>query len=366
MKNNLAENIRSFRKSMGFTQEQLAERLGVTLAAVSKWERGNSEPDLSFIMDLAEVFHVSVDVLVGFSMHSTDAEAEAERIEQMVGVEPDERILEEYDTALKKFPNNFRVVFGAARCYAGIGIMYRQEPKIRNGLGLLQRSIDLISQNTFEEIGEADIRNDIAQCYAALKNYNKAIEEYKRNNVSGINNARIGLLYTENVGKPEEGILYTQKAFLGDVTDMITALCGCVSYCYRTAKYDEGMMTALWSIGFLESLKKDPDRHCYLDKIVCLFYMDLAMMQDGKGMTEASEENLLKAAKMAADFDRDPNNTFENMILQDNVEKLNIYDDAGQTAMDGMLNVLEDYGSFVSEGFKKKAERMFKAKGEKK
>ena len=64
MENILAENIRSYRKGLGLTQEQLAERLGITLGAVSKWERGSSEPDLSYIMDLAGIFHVSVDALV--------------------------------------------------------------------------------------------------------------------------------------------------------------------------------------------------------------------------------------------------------------------------------------------------------------
>ena len=112
MENNLAENIRSFRKSMGFTQEQLAERLGITLAAVSKWERGTSEPDLAYIMDLAEIFHVSVDALIGFSMHSGDADTEAERLEGMTG-EDISRIISEYETALKKFPNHFRIVLGA-------------------------------------------------------------------------------------------------------------------------------------------------------------------------------------------------------------------------------------------------------------
>ena len=81
MENNLAENIRAYRKSMGLTQDQLAEKLGVTLGAVSKWERGSSEPDLSYIMELAELFHVSVDALIGFSMRGTDADAEADRLE---------------------------------------------------------------------------------------------------------------------------------------------------------------------------------------------------------------------------------------------------------------------------------------------
>ena len=64
MENKLAENIRDYRKRMGLTQEQLAERLGITLGTVSKWERGSSEPDLSYIMDLADLFRVSVDMMI--------------------------------------------------------------------------------------------------------------------------------------------------------------------------------------------------------------------------------------------------------------------------------------------------------------
>ena len=81
MGNKLAENIRSYRKGLGLTQEQLAERLDITLGAVSKWERGCSEPDLTYIMELAELFHVSVDALIGFSMRVSDADTEADRIE---------------------------------------------------------------------------------------------------------------------------------------------------------------------------------------------------------------------------------------------------------------------------------------------
>ena len=81
MEHILAENIRSYRKGLGLTQEQLAERLGITLGTVSKWERGSSEPDLSYIMELAELFHVSVDALIGFTMRGADADEEAARIE---------------------------------------------------------------------------------------------------------------------------------------------------------------------------------------------------------------------------------------------------------------------------------------------
>ena len=61
-----ADFLRSRRKDLGLTQEQLAERLHVSTAAVSKWERGKSLPDIAKIEDLAAALEVSVlEVLRG-------------------------------------------------------------------------------------------------------------------------------------------------------------------------------------------------------------------------------------------------------------------------------------------------------------
>lgn len=59
MKLSLPENISKLRKEHSMTQEQLAEALGVTFAAVSKWERGVATPELSLIAEMADLFGVS-------------------------------------------------------------------------------------------------------------------------------------------------------------------------------------------------------------------------------------------------------------------------------------------------------------------
>lgn len=56
--------IVSLRKEKGMTQLELAEKMGVTDKAVSKWERDLSFPDVSSIPKLAEIFEVSVDDLM--------------------------------------------------------------------------------------------------------------------------------------------------------------------------------------------------------------------------------------------------------------------------------------------------------------
>lgn len=67
----LAENLRQFRRDRQLTQEQLAEVLGVAVGTVSKWESGSSTPDLSLILELADFFGTSVDVLLGYRQQST-------------------------------------------------------------------------------------------------------------------------------------------------------------------------------------------------------------------------------------------------------------------------------------------------------
>ena len=60
----LNEKILDQRKKLGFSQEELANRLGVTRQAVSKWELGESQPDLDMIVKLAKLFGVSTDYLL--------------------------------------------------------------------------------------------------------------------------------------------------------------------------------------------------------------------------------------------------------------------------------------------------------------
>ena len=61
----LNENLKTLRKNKGYSQEQLAVRLNVVRQTVSKWEKGLSVPDAQMLMDIAEVFSVSVSELLG-------------------------------------------------------------------------------------------------------------------------------------------------------------------------------------------------------------------------------------------------------------------------------------------------------------
>lgn len=62
---NLGRRIADARHGLGLTQKDLAEKVGVTAQAVSKWERGSSCPDISILDEIADSLGVSVSKLLG-------------------------------------------------------------------------------------------------------------------------------------------------------------------------------------------------------------------------------------------------------------------------------------------------------------
>lgn len=76
MELNIGTNIKRLRLAKGYTQEQLAELLCVSGAAVSKWEAKNTYPDITLLLPLAEIFGVGVEALLGYDEAAAEAEAE--------------------------------------------------------------------------------------------------------------------------------------------------------------------------------------------------------------------------------------------------------------------------------------------------
>ena len=81
----IGNQIRSLRTQRGVTQEALAEKLGVSAQAVSKWERGSATPDIGLLPYISAFFGVSIDELFALS-----DDTRIERIQNMLS---DERIL---------------------------------------------------------------------------------------------------------------------------------------------------------------------------------------------------------------------------------------------------------------------------------
>ena len=104
---NIAEVIRKYRKEAGLTQEEMANRLGVTTPAVNKWENGNSNPDIELLAPIARLLHISLDTLMSF--HEELAPSEIgdmiREMDTMFISEGFETVYEWASDKIKEYPN---------------------------------------------------------------------------------------------------------------------------------------------------------------------------------------------------------------------------------------------------------------------
>lgn len=96
-------NLKLFRKRNGYTQEQVAERLGVSRQAVAKWERGESLPDIENVIALADMYEITVDSLVRNMAYTDDKHDEKKHMFGVVRVN---------DKGQITLPKNCREIFG--------------------------------------------------------------------------------------------------------------------------------------------------------------------------------------------------------------------------------------------------------------
>ncbi len=189
MKETMGQIIRRLRKERGFTQEELAERIGVTFQAVSKWENDTGMPDISQVVPLVSVFEVSTDVLFGLAGTTENDEAwkivaKAEKIKEYGNLAS---YLAAYDTlidGLKKYPNNLILMnncmwLGVLLSMPDNEGMYASD-RAEEILAKTIRQANYIIDNSKNITDVLSARQIMVVLYSANQNFDLAIQEARK------------------------------------------------------------------------------------------------------------------------------------------------------------------------------------------
>lgn len=212
----IGEVIRKYRKAGNLTQEEMANRLGVTAPAVNKWENGNSLPDITLLAPIARLLGISLDILLSYTEDLT-----AEEIREIVN-EANVRLKEEsYESAfswanekIRQFPAclqliwQLAVLFDAWRLAKVVPDREKYEEPIRELYARVLESKD------------EDIRNSAADSlfgfYLRKGQYEKA-EEYLAyfSKQNPERKRKQALIYSENDRISEAYKAYEELLFSG-------------------------------------------------------------------------------------------------------------------------------------------------------
>lgn len=122
--------IKQSRLNKKITQEQLAEALGVTTQAVSKWETNCSYPDITLIPSIASYLDVSSDELLGVKLieRKRNIDEVIKKNNELINQRYLDDSLNLMTRSLTKYPNDERLLNGLTKCYWHRMLMTKDKP----------------------------------------------------------------------------------------------------------------------------------------------------------------------------------------------------------------------------------------------
>lgn len=335
----LSGNIRKYRRQLGLTQEQLAEAMNVTVGAVSKWETELNTPDLAAIVQLAGLFGVSVDALLGYTVQNESAQQLADQLKELCRGGRFDEGLPLAERALLKYPNHFEVVYRSAMLYSLHGFSAHSPGSTRRAQQLFEHSLALVDQSTDEQLNRGTIQKRLIQTHIQLGETEQALQQLRQTNADGVNNGAIGELLA-GAGQYEQAMRYLTESVLDHSLLLVR---DCISYanCFeKTGSPRQALELLLWLHSLLDGLKT-PDTPCYPDKLQAAILAACASLYDAQGDLPAAEAALRRALLQARRFDAAPDYTIRGFRFYHG-EAGTAHDDLGRTAQESVhSNFLE-------------------------
>ena len=318
----LGENLKKFRLQRELTQEQLADVLGVSAQAVSRWENGTTYPDITLLPTIASYFEITLDELMG--MENWRSEEQLKELLRQLEENGSKGLIYEnillLRDAVKTYPTNyelqFRLVNQLAFCEYKDGRGLSEEEKIS-----FNREAAEIGNRILSHCTDGAIINQTTQqlsyIYSSLGEKEKAIEYAKKL-------PNIGCTDTVVLGDLYEG--EQQKTHLKRAIQWYTSIFWCalinladLGYRNETMSDAERIEIMKKALAILELVFDDGDYLNYSGtvSITHRYIADLAMSE---GDYELALSSLEKAAQFAVMSDTLPENARHTSLLVNNLE----------------------------------------------
>lgn len=337
MKLSIGQNIRSYRKARGFTQEQLAEAVGVTIGAVSKWESDLSRPDIELLVELADFFEISVDVLLGYEWKNRNLGQTIEHLKTLYREKQYEEAAREVDKALQKYPNSFEIIYNSASLLYSMGIERKNTEALQKSLDLYRHSLNFLQQNTDETISEPMLNNRIGEILVLLGRIEEAIALLKKYNYDGMNSGKIGLTLSFEE-KTDEALSYLSESMLEAVSELFRDVTGYINCFMQMQDTDSALGILEWARTIVQGLMI-PGKVNYAYKIDTLLLTLLALVKSAREDPAGTQEALKMAREKAVLFDANPDYNATAIRFYYGKEE-SLCDDFGETALQGVERIL--------------------------
>ncbi len=344
----LSENIKKFRKERKLTQEQLAEAMGVSVSAVYKWESNQSMPEIRLILEMADMFHTSTDVLLGYEWRMGGAVSAVNRIVTLTKAKEYDEAVTEAEKALKNYPNNFDVIYQSALLYLELGKETKHREANSRAICLLEHSCELIAQNQDDNVSEVSIRTQIAKVHLLLGHTETALRVLKKYNVCGVNNALIGMVLGDYLHDADGAEKYLGRAFAAFAEDINNIMVGYCNVFFQRMDYNTAADCLQWLRVVLRGIQPETEL-TWFDKYECILLETIAECYCLKDNPEKALLFLKDAVTKALRYDGAGRGEVTDIrfFTELGLNCQLTYDKYGKTAMESLRQRIEEESGMV-------------------
>jgi len=305
---NFGKRLYELRKASNYTQEELASLLNVSNAAVSKWESGISYPDITLLPNIARIFKVSIDTLLGLELRNETIKELKDEALKLLNSGHFSDALYHLESALVKYPNDpeLNLIMGRALLISGTNKKEKNIELVNKSLRYFDKTLYLDNEGSFKEV---TIQNK-SYALTILGRYEEAIELLESLN-SDKYILEIANIYIK-MGKVEKGMVLLQK-LLSDFAFSFPILTNSLANCYeKLGRKDEAYELMKLCACFREKFTNLNNAN-YFDFLSSRDYLDLSLYAMKNEKIEEMYEYLEKAIEHAKKFDSNPSYDLSNV-----------------------------------------------------
>jgi len=347
MKLNIGSKIAELRKENGVTQEQLAGAVGVSIAAVSKWECASAYPDITLLPAISSFFKVSVDALLDHQVDSTNVQEYRERLRELGKASDYHAGLPLAEEALKKYPNDFEILTHIGQ----FTLLEGTSGSNADRKGTVEKAIDYFYRSLAVKPSDSPakketIMHNIAYAYGSIREYEKAISVLEEINVNGCFDREIAY-NLKGSGKISEAKSKLQEYLFG-IAFGFGMLTSTLADCYREENNLQYVVDLRkFHAQFLQSFTHDTPNYC--DSICVWSFHELAKAQMEIGDTDGMWASLDKCVYHAVRFDHKPSYAMASVKFMDGSASW-LGNNSSQNACRGAIKYLKaDFPQFQDD-----------------
>ena len=233
------EVIRKYRKQINMTQEEMANRLGVSAPAVNKWESGASMPDISLLAPIARLLHVSLEELLSFKSELTEVEVAGivAEISGMLDKEPLDTVFQKMVETVREYPNSETLTYSLASLLSCRTLIQSNEERDKY-FGWLQNCFEnlLSSENQDMKMHAAEslyalfiLKEQYDEATKCLDYFSPESPERKR---------KLATIYS-HTGKYEEAYKIMEESLFSDYQSMSVTLHEIYGIAMKTENFEK-------------------------------------------------------------------------------------------------------------------------------